>query len=480
MNLTQFAASRYRNNFGLPKIGYVFSVAPDQVGGLLNASGLPVGWSDQVAEVRDWRTPSTVVASQATGSLRPLALTCSQGEAHYVHCVDVLGNWIDAGNITSLNGLVDFMVDVLCAPNDWTPAAALTFISKHDFGANKRSWAFTLQPSGSLALSCSSDGIVVITGTSSVATGFADGQSRWVRAVQIGSIVRFYTSNVANPSNDFTDWTKLGTDVAGLAGATFSVDTTVKIGALTNSGADSGRFSGRIFAARAYSAADGTALRLSVDFRAATHGVTSVVAATGQTVTINQSGVNPTTIIGSTVMRGDGVDDLLPFASGLLSAFNAKGYGALFVTCWDTLPAGGSSDHYPIAFNNNSTLARIGVSTRDGSTARDVGISRLSDGGGATSAVGTTGTGMRVLGVVVNWSAGTINLYRNGAIIASNTFAGGATSATDSLAASLFAQGANFFGGDIGRVSAFNSPLTATDIRRINQWHAQPYGITIL
>lgn len=64
------------------------------------------------------------------------------------------------------------------------------------------------------------------------------------------------------------------------------------------------------------------ATTLDIDFTdpAIAHGASSFTCATGQTVTINQSGNNPATIIRHPVLVADGVDDFYQFASTAIPA----------------------------------------------------------------------------------------------------------------------------------------------------------------
>jgi hypothetical protein len=153
-------------------------------------------------------------------------------------------------------------------------------------------------------------------------TGLVDGQTQWVRSVLetdtgSGSRVRFYLSD------DGATWVQLGSDVTGAA--TGSIYTTSK--KLTIGEGDSG-FGGALLGAihnvGLYASTDGTDKRLDIDFTATNvrHGDTKFKCATGQTVTINQSGNDPATIIRKPVLRLDGVDD---WYSGLFDSAIAGG-----------------------------------------------------------------------------------------------------------------------------------------------------------
>lgn len=101
-------------------------------------------------------------------------------------------------------------------PDDWTPPVSVTAVGKFS-GAGDRDYLLMLTSTGTLQFLWCSDGTAGTQASpqSTVATGFADGQRRWV-AVHRNSTtgdVKFYTST------DGVTWAQLGATVAGAAGA---------------------------------------------------------------------------------------------------------------------------------------------------------------------------------------------------------------------------------------------------------------------
>ena len=126
------------------------------------------------------------------------------------------------GNGTAITGDLDVRVKLSTA--DWTPATTGTFAAKFG-GAGLRSWMFQLHSTGVLQLTRSSDGTATTTASSTVATGLADGATKWVRCVldvdngSGGTDVKFYLSD------DNVAWTQLGATVT-TAGTTSLFNTT--------------------------------------------------------------------------------------------------------------------------------------------------------------------------------------------------------------------------------------------------------------
>lgn len=461
---------------GLPNLsrGYIASIDPRVPGGVLNPSGLAAVIGDQCAELRDSRFQAVSVAAQATGSLRLKMLPKYVGESGYLYCPGVSGNYASTPDSSALDITGDIRIRALVDTSLLTTGVRMIQCKWSTIGAN-RSWTFALNAKR-LEFRYSPDGTnlsMVAQSSTDVATGLV--YVEVTRAAATG-VVKFETSQ------DGVSWTQLGTTVSTTVETMFSGAASLEIGSRQVGTGD--LFIGKILWVEICASITGADVRYSVDFRNQPHGITSITATSGQTVTINQSGVDPATVIAASVMRADGTDDDLPWTAPILAAMKSRGYGSLWVTCWDTLPSSGSTSHYPVHFSvGTGTGNRIGISTRDSSTARDVGIARTTDAGSSTSAVGTAGTGMRVLGVIVNWAAGTIDFYRNGVVIASNTFTPGTTDATDSQAGGLAKQASTYFGGDIGPVSIFAEAggfsHTTDEIRAINVWHAIGYNITI-
>ncbi len=469
---------------GLPRNGYVAGFHAGQYGSVLSAGGAPIGYLEQCADCRDYRDLSKAIAGQATGSFRPLLLSLFPGEPHYAHLAGGAGNYLSVPDNANMGALTDFALDVQVALNSYASGASQVLMSRWDSGANLREWRLEVTATGFLQLLRSSNG----TGTGGTAVSTlvvpaSAGQKIWLRACRSGGDALFYYSFVENPSANLSDWTQLGTTVVGFGSTvTFTTVQITTFGAGMTSGVSTSPSIGRFYRARLYrSAVGGGTIRCDIDARKQPHGAASFSDETGQVVTVNQSGANPATLIGGAVMRSDGTDDVLTLASGLLGSFRQRGFGALFVTCNDNAPAAGSAVHPMAQWSNGVSAAssRISISTRDSSNARDRAGCRRNDGDGLSVAVGTAASAMRVLGVVVNWAAGTLELWRNGVPIATGSPTAGLTANTDSIEGALFAQSTSFLAGDIAALTAWNEPLSARDFREITSWHAKDWNIAI-
>ncbi len=185
---------------------------------------------------------------------------------------------------TALDVTGNIDVRAKIALDDWTPAVGGSIMSKW-LGGSNFSYYFSIETNGTLGFFYSVDGTVGTANFkySTVATGVADGATKWVRATRSSSTgnILFYLSD------DGTNWTQLGATVTSTPNSIFSG--TAGFGIMANS-ASSGEFViGKLYQAQVFASLDGTDKRLDVDL---TTNVTSATynqftATTGQLVTIN-------------------------------------------------------------------------------------------------------------------------------------------------------------------------------------------------
>ena len=133
------------------------------------------------------------------------------------------------------------------------------------------------------------------------------GHVRVTRNATTGDIA-FYTSN------DGIVWSSLGAVVSGATGALNSTSDNIEIGSYNNGNNEN--LSGAITSVKVIDGIDGTPV-LDVDFSKAPHAATTFTPTVGGTVTINQSGNDPATIVRRPFLRFDGVNSRM---SGLFDS----------------------------------------------------------------------------------------------------------------------------------------------------------------
>jgi hypothetical protein len=231
----------------------------------------------------------------------------------YIRLDGTSGNYLSTPDATALDITGDIDLRVRVALDDWTPAAANILASKAG-ATGQISWFFFVNTTGVLRLDTSPDGTATSSGSSSVATGFTDGASYWVRVTRIAAtgVIDFYTA--ADQASVPTSWTALGTATSNTAGNIFNSTAAVEIGT-RNVGATQPA-TGKFYRAQVLSGIGGTTV-LDVDL---TTNVTSATynqftATTGQLVTINGQ---------DTLTNGGTAGSLLPTTVGSSTAADSN------------------------------------------------------------------------------------------------------------------------------------------------------------
>jgi len=211
---------------------------------------------------------------------------------NYLYLPGIATNYASTPDAAALDIVGDLDLRVKVALDDWTPSATTSLIAKWEADAT-RSWHLRLTTSGTLQFRWyNSAGAVSGTILSTVATGVADGATKWVRATfdvdngASGNDVKFFLSD------DGLTWTQLGATVT-TAGVT---DIRNGTAALWVGADDTGAINparGKFFRAQVLNGIGGT-LVFDANFE---NSITSLNQASftesstnGATVTINRSG----------------------------------------------------------------------------------------------------------------------------------------------------------------------------------------------
>ena len=131
----------------------------------------------------------------------------------------VNSNYASTPDAAALDITDDIDIRVKVALDDWTPATEMNLVAKYNTTSNQRSYLLRVVSSGVLRAFTSTNGSNNVQYDSTVATGIADGATKWVRFTldvdngSSGKTAAFYLSD------DGTNWTQLGTDVTS-AGTT--------------------------------------------------------------------------------------------------------------------------------------------------------------------------------------------------------------------------------------------------------------------
>jgi hypothetical protein len=217
----------------------------------------------------------------------------SQIGGGYLYLPGINANYASTPDSAALDITGDLDIRVKVAPNSWTPTTANYVVTKWGAAASQRSYTFGINTNGTLVFQWSNNGTGSTTINSTAETGFAIGETKWIRIAfdvdngASGNDIRFFTSS------DGTTWTQLGTTIttAGVA-SIFAGTAALEVGAF-NIGTLTTL--GKIFRAQVLSGIGGTtAFDANFETAMTAQTVTSFTesSANAATVTINRTTYN--------------------------------------------------------------------------------------------------------------------------------------------------------------------------------------------
>jgi len=261
-------------------------------------------------------------AKQDVALNQPKALPLDANGKGYLYLSGIAGNYASVPDADDLDGLGDFVIEVKDVHlSDWGNSGAETFVSKWVGTSSERMFIFRRNGTNI--------NFPAIYGGVLNDAYFAHGLTGPAK-VDI-KITRSGTSLSAQIDTG-SGYASIGSTLTVPSAALSTSGTQLEIGAYWNG--SSSRLLGKISHARMWNNAtsSGTPV-LDVDFTATNvrHGDTKFKCATGQVVTINQSGNDPATIIKKPVLRFDGANSSLQglFANNIDSGYMFAAFSVL-------------------------------------------------------------------------------------------------------------------------------------------------------
>lgn len=383
---------------------------------------------------------------------------------NYVYLPGVASNSMSVPDEAALDITGDIDLRAYISLDSWTPSVVQRIINKDD-GASNRSYFFRVETDGKLRLFVDDDGTSTgLTNTSTVATGFADGSSHWIRGTfdldngSGNSEMKFFTSE------DGATWTQLGTTITGsVLSGIYSGSANAFVGS-GNNGFEP--MAGKFYRAQVLDGIDGTTV-LDVDTSIITSGsATSFTDLTGNhTVTINRSTSGRKSVAVVSPVWLFGTDDYMEVADNALLDFGASDSFTLLaiVRQWST-----PSNFSGYIGKMDSGLGYIVLSNATNLQGR----TQIGDG---TTSVARNGSSFSSGDLVMIGSQADRTLQKLFAITDSSFDAGGNISAVGTLA-----NGSDLFVGSTGTasqdfellgVAIFRRVLTASELAAITTYY---------
>jgi hypothetical protein len=399
--------------------------------------------------------------------------------SNYLYLPGVASNYASTPDSAALDITGDIDLRVKVAMDDWTPSAGQYIINKYTTGSNV-SYAFNILTDGRLNFFWSPLGTSagIISTSSSVTTGIADGTTKWVRAtldVDNGAgtpqyEVKFWLSD------DGTNWTQLGTTVTGATGVTslHSGTAPLEIGSVLNGTSNPAR--GKFFRAQVLNGIGGTTV-FDANFET---GITSNLpttftesSANAATVTINYSGTGYRSagVIASTYVYPGATNTFKLSATDLLSPTATDDFTVLFFgRPWATLTNFGRFISKTLgssvlwAFMSNSTTANTWWSINSGAG------DPSNQGTGNNTSIPFTLGNASLLGFRIDRTAADIRAIVNSTISSGiSTTSVGSLSNTASLRVGVD-NVTNYQNFEFISAVVFRRALTSTEITTLNSY----------
>ncbi len=187
---------------------------------------------------------------------------------------------IDQANPTNLD------IYAWIAPNDW--AATISVFGHYLSTGNQKSFLCQISATGLMKLFTSSDGLIDVISVSTAATGFTDGTGHWLRWTwtPAGDLSNFFMSNdPRNIDSDDITWTPLGDpNITHIDSALHNSTAVFEVGSFNTGVGDV--LAGKVARVILHDDVGGNPL-IDIDTSLAAVNVSTFLAKTGQTVTVN-------------------------------------------------------------------------------------------------------------------------------------------------------------------------------------------------
>ncbi len=320
---------------------------------MLNSGGTPATFLQGIQTLNNLASGNNARgnAAQATLANQPTALPLVNNEG-YLYLSGVTSNFASIPDQASLDITTDIDIRAKIVYNS---GVGVILISKYAAGLVSN-YQFNVNSDGTLQIGWV-QGTVYTYHNSTAPVSASSGSDIWVRATLdlatgSGRAATFYTSS------DGVSWTQLGSVLTNATNAILAGNTaSLYIG---QNGAGAGYGAIGVKRIIIYASLNESDKRLDIDFasKSIAHNATSFACSTGQTVTINQSGQNPATIIKYPVFRFDGVSDSLEAS---VSPNITSGHAFIVAA-----PLGNRGEQYGRLFTMAATSGSIDYNTTTG------------------------------------------------------------------------------------------------------------------
>lgn len=409
-------------------------------------------------------------ATQSTGTAQARFLT--HDGRNYLRLPGIAGNYVSTPDAApaQLTGNV-IRIEAHAAPLVW--ATSIQAIASKRSATTEIAYQFRLSATGRLQLLFTTGGTSATLQTigSVDPVPFTNNTFGWV-AVERNAT----TGDTTFLINDGSGWVQFGAVQTSTPGAIFGSTAETAIGARSGGAAE--LFSGRIGDVLFYN--DGVLVAHCPPSRG-NFNSSSVVASTGETWTINRTGLGPAMIVSARAFLPL-TDDYYEIAAGAAGVLRNVGGGTII---WASSAAGASNTGMAISGGTSATENRMASSSNPTATTLSVGGRRLDSDSLVTNAVAgqQAAYGFAVQAGRLNYASALSAVFKNGSMVGTESAfqTAGNTSNTASLRMRVFANVTEvvdgFASGATTDLLLYNRALTNVEILKLSDWMAAQAGI---
>ncbi len=203
--------------------------------------------------------------------------------------------YISTNDSAALSVTGDITLLIRIALDNWAPFPAQMFMGKRVVAGDQRSYHWNISLSGFMQFVVSSDGVSTVASTADAATGFANGTTNWVLVSRRASDgrVQFFKADGSILDPVASDFTQIGTDQAGSAGAIFDGTAPLEICSTdfgTTQPATANVYRAKVYDGLFSTSAFGGTLQYDADFTKKTFGSDAFAESSANAATVSLNG----------------------------------------------------------------------------------------------------------------------------------------------------------------------------------------------
>lgn len=431
----------------------------------------PAAFATSFTESSSNAATVTINATSGADTNDPLLLPHTG--TNYLYLPGSGANYASTPDAAVLDGFDDLEIIARVAAADWTPAGRSLVLGKRKGDSSDMSYAFGITSGGNMYLLVADGAASFTEATSTVATGFTDGATYWIRATRTKSTGTVQFFHAADQATVPSSWTQLGSDrTGGVTGTIKNSAYALAVGGYID-GSLSEPWTGSIYRTIVRNGIGGTAV-FDADFTTNTNQSSFTESSSNAaTVTINRATSGRKAVMVTRPVWLFGTDDYMEVADNDLLDFNNEDFTICAVVRVNpNVPANGR-----IISKRDGTSPNYGWDLLGDATVSAVDFYGLVDSVSGNTAV-SPGTPadidpiplqLSLLGFMVDVTAGELRGFLGSTLESARTLLASRDyrNSRPMSIGRLDGGGSGYFDGEMVAAAVFRSKLTTDDLADI-------------